>query len=335
MSNIIKKNLITTLNNLLSNSLDNNNTNQIGGRRYLQKEVDNMLTSALSNIMLLYQKSIIDKQQIQNQINLIKFNKMNLTQVGGSKHYSRNEVDSMMTSSLQTVLSLYIQSENERQLLANELSQLQIGSGISPAKITILSASVPASASPAPVYKNVSIGAVQNYIDKLVGGIIEYNKQLQLLIVKDLSEVDGSMQGKNNSSIFNKTLKLKYDNINSSELEIFNNYKIFLNEQDDTSPTKENLVEKILSTGVAFSVNINNGKNIFGLKDGAKKLFENKIEFNSPSTDVINLTDDDKFQNQIDLKSITKDLAIKTALKFVRVHLKDKITDGTIKPDLA
>jgi hypothetical protein len=327
MSNIIKKNLITTLNNLLSNSLDNNNTNQIGGRRYSQKEVDNMLTSALSNIMLLYQKSITDKQQIQNQINLIKFNKMNLTQVGGSKHYSRNEVDSMMTSSLQTVLSLYIQSENERQLLANELSQLQIGSGISPAKISILSAStpVPVSATPAPIYKNVSIGAVQEYIDGLTGGSSpNYNKQLQLLIVKNLNDVDPLMAGINNSSSYNSnSVTLNFKDTNKKNIDI---YKIFVNDEDGS--TTKQLLDSKISTITGFNVAINNKKGIFGLKDGAKQLFENKITFNLANpTDVINLDDDNEFQNKINFT--LKNSASETASKFVRQHLKENV-----KPDL-
>ena len=283
-----------------------------------------MLTSALSNIMLLYQKSITDKQQIQNQINLIKFNKMNLTQVGGSKHYSRNEVDSMMTSSLQTVLSLYIQSENERQLLANELSQLQIGSGISPAKISILSASTPVPVVSAPVYKNVSIRAVQEYIDNLIK--VDGNKaQLQLLIVEDLNEIDSSMEGKNNKSIYNVTLKLKYKDINSSETAIGNMYKIFINEKDTSN---DDLDSKIFSSNFSFSVGISGLRGIFGLKDGAKQLFENKITFNLANpTDVINLDDDGEFQNKINFT--LKNSASETASKFVRQHLKENV-----KPDL-
>ena len=69
MSNNIKKNLIETIDNLLNET--SNINDQIGGRRYSQKEVDNMLMTALVNIMALYQKSVSDKQQIKEQISQI------------------------------------------------------------------------------------------------------------------------------------------------------------------------------------------------------------------------------------------------------------------------
>ena len=288
--------------------------------------------TALVNIMALYQKSVSDKQQIKEQISQIMAQKM--IQTGGSKHYTRSEVDSMMTSSLQNILSLYIQSENERHSLTEQLRQLQTGSGVPVVNSSGVVKIVPPFAVPA--NKNFSIKVIQDYIDTVFG--ISF---LELLNVKNLKDIDNSL---------NATLKT---------IDVKKNIIMFSYEHGDTTNATKtsDMFKKFLETDTTnldptgtdliFTIKLNGNKpaNVV-LKSGAKELFDSKIELTktNPNTTHIDLSANDKFIAQfatpnqhngtnVDLNGSNKD-ATNMALNFIRQHLKEKMADGTIKPDL-
>ena len=135
-----KKDLIKILDTIIqnnSNNESNNILNQIGGKRYSQKEVDKMLIEALQHIISIYQNSINDNYMIKQKIYELvdakgsTLPKTEEEQNGGYKSYSKTEVDSLMISYFQTILLLYTQSQNEKYLLLNQLKNLQQNTNIS------------------------------------------------------------------------------------------------------------------------------------------------------------------------------------------------------------
>ena len=346
MSNSIKKNLIVTLDNLLNDSSINNN-DQIGGRRYSQKEVDTMLMSALANIMSLYQRSIAEKQQIKDQINQIMAQKMMFSnQIGGSKHYSKTEVDSMMTSSLQTVLSLYVQSENEKHVLVEQLKQLQSGSGVPVVNNKGVVKLVPVGAVGAtiPTFTKHSVKAIQTYINELHTD----NKYLNLLVVKDLSKITLNGKGTLTSArTIGDEIVLNYFGVNQDTFD--NIFKVLF---DNTDNNGNNISTKYTDEISAFIINIGLLKevDVFGLKANAKKIFDNKIEFDSNKLeDEIMLDTNSNFiksfyykdgsgaehyeiypktTDKIDATELAKP-DVEIALNLIRQHLKENVA-----PDL-
>ena len=108
-----KKDLIKILDTIIqnnSNNESNNILNQIGGKRYSQKEVDKMLIEALQHIISIYQNSINNNYMIKQKIyELVDAKDSTLPktdeeqknykeQNGGYKSYSKTEVDSLMIS---------------------------------------------------------------------------------------------------------------------------------------------------------------------------------------------------------------------------------------------
>jgi hypothetical protein len=71
LNNNKKKDLIKILDTIIQNNSNNefnNILNQIGGKRYSQKEVDKMLIEALQHIISIYQNSINDNYMIKQKI---------------------------------------------------------------------------------------------------------------------------------------------------------------------------------------------------------------------------------------------------------------------------
>lgn len=344
MSNNVKKNLIDTLNNLLNDASNDNNADQMGGRRYSQKEVDTMVIGALSNIMLLYQKSIADKQAIKEQIKQIMAQKaVFISQSGGSKSYSRPEIDSMVTSSLQHILSLYIQSENEKHLLTNQLAQLQGGntpviSNNGTVKI------VPNSSVPVP--KKWSIGAVQAYINSLeLGG----HSPLEMLVVKDLSKLTGgsgvggvpSVLADFNAGIGKGVIAIKYTSTNLNTVDML----MKISEKNGNGDKLNNATYLTSGTELTYNLAIDANAVLFGLNAGAKELFDHRIALDDADiTKEINLSSPEEFIKQFKVPSKYPNTATnidllagnakaestKIALEMIIAHLKENV-----KPDLA
>jgi hypothetical protein len=362
MSNNVKKNLIDTLNNLLDNSVSNNSVDQVGGKRYSQKEVDDMLMASLFNIMTLYQKSVSDTKMIKNQIQQI-LQQHSGVQTGGSRSYSRAEVDSVMTNSLQQIMGLYMQSENERHQLARQLQQLQMG-GVSGKNVVSSAIKVGPKTK---VFTKVSVNAIQNYIESLKktkGIVVEYDT-LSLLILNDLSNVPKDtdsnsfgLVGKNNGGttiIFdvsanpgNPSTKFmqatfKYNNSDVPNLTKF--AEIFKkNAKDTTDITTTKLTPSTTNIILQVMFDPKTGAIWEPTDDVLNLLNEKGIQFDvaSKGATEFDLSSNDKFIEQLDDKyQVGKtqalkptDDSVKTAIQFIRGHLMEKIANGTIKPDL-
>jgi len=142
--NSIKKDLLNVLDNLIVDSSPNNYSNnylnnsngnynkyQIGGNKYSESDINNMLMSTLQNIMGLYEKKILKQYTTNNTNN--DTNEMNeFNQLGGGskrrhrkKYYTQKELDDIMTKAIGPLYALYMQLENEKRMLMNQLQQLQ------------------------------------------------------------------------------------------------------------------------------------------------------------------------------------------------------------------
>jgi len=313
MSNNTKKDLINTLDNLINNNLNSNE--QIGGKRYTKKEVNDMLMLSIQNIMLLYQKSIYDKQTIQNQINQIK--QKSLNQSGGAKKYTKQEADLLITSSLQNVFSLYAQSENEKRLLTNELQQLLLN------KNNLINTNLPTSSI---IFTKWSVDVVNNYINNLG----KNGKLLSLLIIKDFSKLDKKYSGIDNKSKLDKgKLNLEYININeNTKNDIFKTIIKNTNKNNETIDAKFNTEpsNNLSSLSITLSLNVKN--NDFGFIYDIDSNIFNKLQILNivdPKKEI-DLTDNIKFNESlgttIDISNNFNDIL----LKIIIQHLKENVT---------
>jgi hypothetical protein len=359
MSNNVKKNLIDTLNNLLDNNVSNNDSDQVGGKRYSQKEVDDMLMASLYNIMTLYQKSVSDTKMIKNQINQIMLQRSGV-QFGGSRSYTRAEVDSVMTNSLQQIMGLYMQSENERHQLTKQLQQLQMGGVSAATGNATKNKNTNHSLSGAKVNTKASIKAVQDYLTSLMTGHkLDPNEScsvgtFKLLILNDLNSVPTDadknsfgLVGKNNGGIATgkHTVNINYDNASKGGIdrlmEIFDN-------DDNTAGTALKLISKGNNTNstntnhINFNAGKNKASNVWKPTTDVLKLLLYKIVLknSTDNTTEFDLSSNDKFIEQLDDKYKTSgtnnietnknNTDIKNVIQFIRGHLMEQLGKGIV-----
>jgi hypothetical protein len=290
---------------------------------------------------------------IKNQIDQILLQRSGV-QLGGSRSYTRSEVDSIMTNSLQQVLSLYMQSENERHQLAKQLQQLQMG-GVSTSNNQLaknkLSTSV---TSPFIVNTKVSIGSVQAYIDSLTytanagGMMLTLPNMFRLVVLGDLKNVptDGDktsvgFKGKDNGSNTNIPLMIKYNNADKATLD--NLIEIF----DSADSKGSNISTKYVNgdTGIEFSVTQTKDDGVWEPTTDVLKLLGSKIDFDvTDPNKEFDLSSNDKFIDQLngkykigashDIETNKANNDVKLAIQIIRGHLLEKIEDGTIAKDL-
>jgi hypothetical protein len=354
MSNNIKKNLINTLDELLNNAI-NNTTDQVGGTKFSQKEVDDMLIASLYNIMMLYQKSVHDRKQIKDQIDQILLQHSGI-QTGGSKSYSRTEVDFVITNALQQILGLYMQQENERHQLATKFQQLLSQNNNSNKQsllikqTNLISVKIP----------KVSVGAVINYLNE----IIPNGSYLQLLIVSDLSKVPkpqnnelsdmiGFFEYHNGDKSYQTQgieyepltsthyVHLYYKNINVGSITDFLLYKLFKTPNNNRKSLNRYVTGTSNDYAIDIKANINEDGDSFTLKNDIINIIKD-FKFKAPINDPIDLSSNYAFFNQLDIvfnpsingyiNDVDHPFAI--ILQLIRAHLQERIDNRNILPDL-